>query len=516
MSKKKNSAQKNNKKKVVLRSALLTTGLTAHLLSGAPAITNADPAAYDGDSFAYLSQYLGINSANAETIDNPNSVQMEDHGGETDPGGGSNPGHEMPTPPPVNNTPAPVTFVPSTPAPPANPEDSIQVLAVSAGNLTGQSASLVRSTGQNGTPNAELRLNAQGLTLASQQATRGETLAYRLPQLKGTDMQIVLDGTTLAPLATNTNKLSVSTADVGIVFPVDRLRVGQAAEILGVPADQVQIRIQIQKSAPVTDNNVWSKITGATPVGDAYTFRMLASSGTKTTEINGYDKRYGQQMIPVPEGSDTSQLGAVMLVGGKYVPIPVTFKDGQAVLHTTGGNPVMLVRYEAPTATGKWFDNALGESSAKGILEDRSPSAGLDREDFARMTVRALGLESYGSGRSALSTLISAGLLDGLPQGTQTNGEVTREEMMAILINASRQFDLALNPLSTPTSTDAKTAFSDSSNISNWADSYVEEAYAAGLFQGDRGKVEAKRQGTAGEAAALLINLLHSTGLGDK
>lgn len=607
MSKKKNAARKNNKKKVILRSAVLTTGLTAQLLSGAPAISNADPAAYDGDSFTYLSQYLGIGAAYAEPMDNP-YAQLDEHEGET--GGGSNPGIENPvTDPawqslqaqagdttatltyikpenikdgvleisqdggqtfaivpktsianwtdnsltvtgltngqtyhfrfevtkglyvghsnvviatprgasaPVDNSSGNVNVVPTNPTPAAaSTEESIQVLAVSAGDLTGRSASLVRSTGQNGTPRAELRLNAQGLTLASEQAKRGETLAYRLPQLKATDMQIVFDGKTLAPLANNTNKLSVSTADVGIVFPVDRLRLSQAAERLGVSSDQVQIRIQIEKSAAVTTEGAWSKVTGAVPVGDAYTFRMLASSGTKAAEITGYDKRYGQQMIPIPEGADTSRLGAVMLVDGKYVPIPVTFKDGQAVLHTTGGNPVLLVRYETPAASGKWFDSALGEASVKGILEDREPSAALDRESFARMTVRALGLEAYGADTSSLAALRSAGLLDGLPDNAQTGGAITREEMIAILVNASRQFDLPLGTLGTPSGTSAQDTFPDSGSISDWASSYVEAAYAAGLFQGDRGQIVAQRQGTAGEAAALLVNLLHSTGLGD-
>jgi len=603
MSKKKNAARKNSKKKVILRSAVLTTGLTAQLLSGAPAISNADPAAYDGDSFTYLSQYLGIGAAYAEPIDNPNA-QLEEHEGET--GGGSSPGIEDPawqslkaqagdttvtlsyTKPenindgvleisqdggttfikvpqssisnfthssltvigltngqtyhfrfevtkgshvgysnlvkatpirtlvsvPADNSSG--SFVPANPAPSAaSAEESIQVLAVSAGDLTGRSASLIRSTGQNGTPRAELRLNAEGLTLASQQAKRGETLAYRLPQLKATDMQIVFDGKTLAPLANNMNKLSVSTADVGIAFPVDRLRLGQAAERLGVASDQVQIRIQIEKSAALTGEAAWSKVAGAVPIGNAYTFRMLASSGTKATEITGYDKRYGQQTIPIPDGADTSRLGAVMLVDGKYVPIPVTFKDGQAVLHTTGGNPVLLVRYELPAASGKWFDSALGEASVKGILEEREPSAALDRESFARMTVRALGLEAYGSGTSSLSALRSAGLLDGLPDNAQTGGAITREEMIAILVNASRQFDLPLDTPGTSSGKSAQDAFPDSGSISDWASSYVEAAYAAGLFQGDRGQIVAQRQGTAGEAAALLVNLLHRTGLGD-
>jgi len=131
------------------------------------------------------------------------------------------------------------------------------------------------------------------------------------------------------------------------------------------------------------------------------------------------------------------------------------------------------------------------------------------------MTVRALGLEAYGTNASPLAALRDAGLLDGLPENAQAGGAVTREEMIAILVNASRQFDLPLSKLGTPGSTSAQQAFPDSGSISDWAGSYVEEAYAAGLFQGDRGQIVAQRQGTAGEAAALLVNLLHSTGLGD-
>lgn len=605
MKKKNDAARKNNKKKVMLRSAVLTTGLTAHLLSGAPAAVNADPAAYEGDSFAYLSQYLGIGAAYAEPddtslsdprfetagedyegpiISDPNwqslkatagnasatlsyakpehieksILQMSSDGGLTfvvvpeeqisnfthasltvtglingttyqfrfkivdhSEEGYSNvvtatpkaPEAPAETPPASNETPNPVFSAPAA-ASTSNPAESIQVLAVSKGSLTGQSASLNRSASQSGTPRAELRLNSQGLTLASQEAKRGEILAYRLPQLKGTDMQIAFDGKTLAPLVNNANKLSVSTADVGITFPVDRLRLSQAAERLGVASDQVQISIQIEKSTALTSPSAWSQIKGAVPVGDAYAFRMLASSGTKVAEIAGYDKRYGEQNIPVPEGTDTSKLGAVMLVDGQYVPIPITFRDGRAVLHTTGGNPVMLVRYETPAAAGKWFDGALTEASVKGILEDRTPSSTLDREAFARMTSRALGLDAYGTA-SSLAALQNAGLLEGLPDSARTSGAITREEMIAILVNASRQFDLSLNALDTSKAASAQAAFKDSSSISDWASSYVESAYAAGLFQGDRGQIAAQRQGTAGEAAALLVNLLHSTGLGD-
>ncbi|MEJ8305589.1 fibronectin type III domain-containing protein [Saccharibacillus sacchari] len=609
MNNKNSATRKNNKKKVMLRSAVLTTGLTAHLLSGAPVAVNADPAAYEGDSLAYLSEYLGIGAAYAApddtSITDPRFEALGEDGGGT--GGGTpatdpnwqslkaeagnasallsymKPEHiengilEMstdggltfvtvpkeqisnftytsltvtdlvngttyqfrfkiiddwgngysntvtatpkapetptPTPTPSTQTSSPV-FSNPTPAVTSNPAETIQVLAVAKGSLTGQSASLVRSTGTNGTPRAELRLDSQGLTIASKDAARGETLAYRLPQLKATDMQIVFDGKTLAPLVSNANKLSVSTADVGITFPVDRLRLSQAAERLGVSSDQVQISIQIEKSTALTSPSAWGQIKGAVPVGDAYAFRMLASSGTKVAEITGYDKRYGEQNIPVPAGTDTSKLGAVMLVDGQYVPIPITFREGQAVLHTTGGNPVMLVRYETPAAAGKWFDSALTEASVKGILEDRSPSSTLDREAFARMTARALGLESYGTS-SSLAALKNAGLLDGLPDSSGTGGAITREEMIAILVNASQQFDLPLNTLDTPKAVSAQAAFKDASSISDWAGSYVESAYAAGLFQGDRGQIAAQRQGTAGEAAALLVNLLHSTGLGD-
>lgn len=512
MSQKNKTPRSTRKKSVILRSAILTTGMTAQLFGGAPAVTNADPAAYEGDSYSYLSQYLGISSAYAEP--NPNS---QDDSVETLGEGGSD--HGGTTPPPVNPTPipdpAPVYAYVPTPVAPENPEDSIQVLAVSAGNLTSRSASLSRSVKPSGAASAELRLTALGLTQASDQAKKGETLAYRLNQLKGTDLQTVLTGSMLSPLKANANKLSISTSDFGITFPADRLRLDAAAQILGTTADQVSITIQIEKAPVASSATAWAKVPGAVPLGDAYTFRMLASSGARTTEITGYDQRYGQQTIPIPQGSDTSKLGAVMLVNGQYVPVPVTFKDGQAVLHTTGGNPVMLVQYDAPNPVGKWFDGALADSTTKGFLSDASASAPLDRESFARMAVRALGLEDYGTGKvSAVAALRGAGLLDGLPDDVNTDGAISREEMIAILVNASRQFDLPLNAIKPVTGT-ANDSFADSASVSNWAGEYVEAAYAAGIFQGDRGKIEAQRTATAGEAAAMLVNLLRSTGLSD-
>ncbi|CAM3360923.1 MULTISPECIES: fibronectin type III domain-containing protein [Saccharibacillus] len=635
MNNKKNAARSKskNKAKVMLRSAVLTTGLTAQLLTGSSVAAHAEPATYEGDSFAYLSQYLGLGAAYAEPADDTLSDQpfeaLGESGGDT--GGGSS-GTEIPeadlawqsltaesgdqsatlrytkprnfedgrleisgddgmnyetvnpsnvsnltdtsltvtglvngktyyfrfaikshsnvgysnfvsatpkgtlppteTPPPVETppaapapaptfeVPAPTTATtapttaPTTPA--AGAEESIQVLAVSAGNLTTRSASLTRSTAEDGSSRAELRLTPQGISQASEQAARGETLAYRLPQLSGTAMQILLDGSTLAPLSSKANRLSVSTADVGITFPVERLRLSEAAQRLGVTSDQVSIRIEIEKTPVSTTPGAWTKAVGAVPVGDAYAFRMIASSGSKSTDINGYDRRYGEQTIPVPAGSDLASLGAVMLVDGKYVPIPVTFKDGQAILHTTGGNPVLLVRYDKPAESGKWFDSAVSASTTKGILEGREVAAPLDREAFARMTVRALGLESYSTNAaSSLAALRSAGLYEGLPASVQSDGAITREEMIAILVNASRQFDLQLNALA-PASTTAKNAFGDAGDVSEWADSYVETAYAAGLFRGDKGQIiAAQRQGTAGEAAALLVNLLRSTGLAD-
>lgn len=511
MSQKNKKPRSTRKKSLILRSAILTTGMTTQLFSGAPAVTNADPAAYEGDSYSYLSQYLGISSAYAEPNPNDQSGHVETLGE----GGGDNGG----TTPPVNPTPTPepppvYASVPTIVAP-ENPEDSIQVLAVSAGNLTSRSASLSRSVKPNGAASAELRLTAAGLTQASEQAKKGETLAYRLSQLKGTDLQTLLSGSMLSPLSANANKLSISTSDFGITFPTDRLRLDAAAQRLGTTADQVDILIQIEKAPVTASENAWAKVPGAKPLGDAYTFRMLASSGTRTTEITGYDQRYGQQMIPIPQGSDTTKLGAVMLVNGQYVPVPVTFKDGQAVLHTTGGNPVMLVQYDTPNPVGKWFDDALTDSTTKGFLSGASASAPLDRESFARMAVRALGLEDYRTGKaSAVAALRSAGLLDGLPNGANADGAISREEMIVILVNASRQFDLPLNAIKPVTGT-ANDSFSDSASVSDWAGDYVETAYAAGIFQGDRGKIEAQRTATASEAAAMLVNLLRSTGLSD-
>lgn len=169
---------------------------------------------------------------------------------------------------------------------------------------------------------------------------------------------------------------------------------------------------------------------------------------------------------------------------------------------------------------GHWAENEIKALTEKGILKGISeelfmPDKTVTRAEFVTMLIRALGDEVvkyeacfkdvYAPDWYAdvLQTAYSIGLMEGFEGYVRPNDNITREEMIKIIVSAySTYFD-------EKTSSAAKIKFTDNDSISRWAYSYVEQAAEAGIVQGDtQGNFNPRDSATRAQAAVILQRIL--------
>jgi hypothetical protein len=221
-----------------------------------------------------------------------------------------------------------------------------------------------------------------------------------------------------------------------------------------------------------------------------------------------------------------------MLKDGKYVPVPVFVNEaGQAIVHTPTNAIVMLVqRDELELLTeNHWSSNEMASMVFNGAIDVEKlvdPSRTLTRSGFTELAVQALGLGHMGvsdsisfldmpSGAAAkrnIGIALQAGLFSGVSSDSfAPEREITREEIITVLIHVSRNFVLDFNPLD---ANKEPIPFNDADQTSEWAKEYITAAYEAGLVSGYPDLTIASQQSaTLAESIALLRKLLQSTGL---
>ena len=164
-----------------------------------------------------------------------------------------------------------------------------------------------------------------------------------------------------------------------------------------------------------------------------------------------------------------------------------------------------------------WAREAIIEMDDKGIVNDLSavafaPGRNITRGDFAMFLVRALGLTGSGAKVSfddvytnrEYAEAIAIGKEEGILNGVGDNkfnpdAEISRQDMMTIISRGmalSGDSDLA--------------AFSDSSEIADYALSHVKAMIASGLIKGNAdGTINPRGNTTRAEAAVIMQRIIN-------
>lgn len=425
------------------------------------------------------------------------------------------------------------TQVDQTPKP---EETLIEVVALQQNVETQASAKLTLTKDQDGISLANFHFLKEGVVQSSQAANKKETIAVRAKTLmKAKTVYADITGDIISTLITNQQRLAVQTGDVATEFPTVSIPIADMAKQSGVTTDKLKIEIKIEKQpeAVKENGNKWASTHNATVIGEPYKFTVEVNDGNISKPIVQYGNRYAYQTVPIPEGvTNLNSLGAIMLLDGKYVTVPVRIVDStHALIHTPTNTTVMLIQRNTNFAdvTSHWGKDDIHLMADKGnVVGDAqgkyNPDKLLTRAEFADLLVKSLGLghqqnatkgpqfsdlPSDPAVQESIRIAAADGLFNGISEGIfDPNAIVTREQMITVLMRFYKEFELDTRVSVTPPT------FSDESQLSDWAEDDVYAANKAGIIDGyEDDTVRPLRTGTRAEATALMRRFLQKTNL---
>jgi hypothetical protein len=190
----------------------------------------------------------------------------------------------------------------------------------------------------------------------------------------------------------------------------------------------------------------------------------------------------------------------------------------QSKIEEEGTFAVLLYDAKFRDVEKHWAQTPIEVLAARRILngvEDGvfQPDAKLTRAQFTKMLAAAMGLKpAAAQGRFAdvpgdywgagwIEAAASQGLVEGGDQGFQPDTELTREQMMAMLIRAVGKEKEASQM------TDAL-PFADAKEISSWAQGYAAQSVKLGFVEGSADGIRPQATSTRAEAAMVIYRLL--------
>ena len=155
--------------------------------------------------------------------------------------------------------------------------------------------------------------------------------------------------------------------------------------------------------------------------------------------------------------------------------------------------------------SGSWYADAVNYVSEKGLMNGTSknsfsPNAPTTRGMIVTILARVEGVNTNGTSWYAAGQKWA--MENGISDGTNMTGEVTREQLAAILYRYAKQkgYDVSKSA--------ALTAFSDADKVSGYAAEAMQWAVAEGLLQGSNGKLNPQGSATRAQVATILMRFM--------
>ena len=154
---------------------------------------------------------------------------------------------------------------------------------------------------------------------------------------------------------------------------------------------------------------------------------------------------------------------------------------------------------------GSWYAEAVNYVSEKGLMNGTgtgtfSPNSTTTRGMIVTILARVEGVNTSGTPWYAAGQKWA--MDNGISDGTNMVGEVTREQLAAILYRYAKQkgYDVSKSA--------ALTAFSDADKVSGYAAEAMQWAVAEGLLQGSNGKLNPQGSATRAQVATILMRFM--------
>jgi hypothetical protein len=265
--------------------------------------------------------------------------------------------------------------------------------------------------------------------------------------------------------------------------------------------------VSVQTAAPIITTPIYATNTSVSGTSvDNASISLTVNGGTV------------QMAIAYPNGNWT----VTGLTLAENDPISVTAQVtgnavSQAATATVEATPAPVF---SDVSTSYWGYNAISNLSGKGIVSGYpdgtfKPDTPITRAEFATMLVKALGLNTTGTTGQftdvtadawyygAVNAAASANLVSGTGDNQfAPNALITREQMAVMVTNA-------LGTKAPATDGTELNVFSDSSSVSSWAVTGMEEAVKADIVGGmTTDTLAPQADATRAQAAAMIYKLL--------
>ena len=265
--------------------------------------------------------------------------------------------------------------------------------------------------------------------------------------------------------------------------------------------------VSVQTAAPIITTPIYATNTSVSGTSvDNASISLTVNGGTV------------QMAIAYPNGNWT----VTGLTLAENDPISVTAQVtgnavSQAATATVEATPAPVF---SDVSTSYWGYNAISNLSGKGIVSGYpdgtfKPDTPITRAEFATMLVKALGLNTTGTTGQftdvtadawyygAVNAAVSANLVSGTGDNQfAPNALITREQMAVMVTNA-------LGTKAPATDGTELNVFSDSSSVSSWAVTGMEEAVKADIVGGmTTDTLAPQADATRAQAAAMIYKLL--------
>ena len=188
-----------------------------------------------------------------------------------------------------------------------------------------------------------------------------------------------------------------------------------------------------------------------------------------------------------------------LLTEGSDTPVrPVTPSKPKDDKPTTGSS-------FTDVPAGSWYEEAVNYVHEKGLMNGTSsnafsPNANTTRGMIVTILARVEGVNTNGTSWYAAGQKWA--MDNGISDGTNMIGEVTREQLAAILYRYAKLKGYHVSKSA------ALTAFSDADKVSGYAAEAMQWAVAEGLLQGSNGKLNPQGSATRAQVATILMRFM--------
>ena len=188
-----------------------------------------------------------------------------------------------------------------------------------------------------------------------------------------------------------------------------------------------------------------------------------------------------------------------LLTEGSGTPVlPVTPSKPKDDKPTTGSS-------FTDVPAGSWYEEAVNYVHEKGLMNGTSkngfsPNASTTRGMIVTILARVEGVNTNGTPWYAAGQKWA--MDNGISDGTNMTGSITREQLATILYRYAKQkgYDVSKSA--------ALTGFSDADKVSGYASEAMQWAVAEGLLQGSNGKLDPQGSATRAQVATILMRFM--------